>query len=682
MLPTASLPAGAVVLFLDSPASLSRAEALLPKEGDGDEGDGEERILAVGIDAEWGPTAASSSEGEGGGDSEDEGRGRGSRRRRGGAGRKGKADAATLLQVAVRLLSPSATTARTLVLLFDLVSLDHEAAAPLLRRLLVAGGRETAVRLGWGLRGDLAALVAAGDKKREKTAASAAALSAAARVARPAVDLRGAVPHLLLQKRTGFSSPPPSHGFGLAAAVAVVLGLDLDKTHQRSRWGRRPLSEGQLGYAALDAAILLDLAEEAARRFLESEIEKPPAVSGGGEEEEPEDGEGEGEELGRLYSFLKERFARVITFDGSTCGVAAGEAGGGGSRRPRRQRARRKGRAQRTAAAATGATEGGEGEGEGDGDSFLPSLPPPWDSPSEARFLVDSNEGLARQLRLWGVDAASAPPPGAAAFAAAASGSAAAAAVAAPRSSPCSNRGRGARAAERAAALLHTAAAEGRVLLTGSRALLQLSFSLSSASAAANGAASRVHLLAAPSASASSSSSSAPSGGRKGKSGGAPPARELAASVLRHFGIRPGVGGDGNGNGTGTGDGGGGGEEKTQPSLLSRCSACNGDFLPSPYCRDTLPQLALDALSRGGRGKKKSGGGAGRGEGASSVASRAVPSEKETPSLPSLSPFPFPEDKELWVCSNSGCGKVYWNGRMYARAVERMTKRLEDGLLG
>jgi len=743
MLPAAALPPGALVLLLDSPSSLSRAEALLlPLD---------QSILSVAMDAEWGPTE--DSEGSEGEEVEDE--------RRRGRRRKGAAAAATLVQIALRLrrpipssgpappplpppLSPAtaaattATTAttRTLVLLFDLVRLDHAAAAPLLGRLLSGrgagaggGGADAAVRLGWGLRGDLAALVAAGDKGHRKTApaaaaaAAAAALSAAARVARPAVDLRGAVPLLLLlqqngpgrqgTKRSG-GSLPPRHGMGLAAAVAAVLGLDLDKGQQRSPWGRRPLSRGQLEYAALDAAVLLDLAEAAARRFLlpgGSEGGEPPSPAlgasgggggGGGEQAEEEEGGGEGEELARVYSSLRERFARVVTFDGSSCGDAGGKEGGGGGRRPRRQRARRKERARRAAAAAEG-----EGEEEGDpeeGDSEPSPFPPPWKCPSEARFLVDNNEGLARQLRLWGVDAASAPAAGAidSAFASAsgaAAAAAAAAAVAAPRSSslsfpsPSSNRGgRGARAAERAAALLATAAAEGRVLLTGSRALLQLSASLSSATAASSPpSVSLVHILVPPSpspfssSSSSSSSSSASLSAQSGKN--APPARELAASVLRHFGIRPGVGGGGGGEGRGVegnggdGDGEEGRKKPSSSSLLSRCSACNGDFLPRPFFRNALPQLALDALSRGGGGggKKKSAGGRGRGGSASDAAA----SEKEAPLPPAPPPapsLPFPEDKELWVCSR--CGKCYWNGGMYARAVERMTKRLEDGLLG
>lgn len=46
---------------------------------------------------------------------------------------------------------------------------------------------------------------------------------------------------------------------GLAALVAEHLGLHLDKTMQRSDWGQRPLSSGQLAYACQDTRYLFAL---------------------------------------------------------------------------------------------------------------------------------------------------------------------------------------------------------------------------------------------------------------------------------------------------------------------------------------------------------------------------------------------------------------------------------------
>merc|ERR1712151_1011242 len=46
---------------------------------------------------------------------------------------------------------------------------------------------------------------------------------------------------------------------GLAVTCARFLGKPLDKSEQCSDWRRRPLSQAQTRYAALDAIALLDL---------------------------------------------------------------------------------------------------------------------------------------------------------------------------------------------------------------------------------------------------------------------------------------------------------------------------------------------------------------------------------------------------------------------------------------
>jgi ribonuclease D len=48
-------------------------------------------------------------------------------------------------------------------------------------------------------------------------------------------------------------------GLGLSALVEGRFGVRLSKAHQRSDWGRRPLSAEQLAYAALDTHYLLAL---------------------------------------------------------------------------------------------------------------------------------------------------------------------------------------------------------------------------------------------------------------------------------------------------------------------------------------------------------------------------------------------------------------------------------------
>ena len=46
---------------------------------------------------------------------------------------------------------------------------------------------------------------------------------------------------------------------GLSEVVLTLLGKPLDKFMQMSNWNRRPLTEGQICYAAQDAHVLLAL---------------------------------------------------------------------------------------------------------------------------------------------------------------------------------------------------------------------------------------------------------------------------------------------------------------------------------------------------------------------------------------------------------------------------------------
>jgi ribonuclease D len=51
-------------------------------------------------------------------------------------------------------------------------------------------------------------------------------------------------------------------GLGLSALVEAKFGVRLSKAHQRSDWGRRPLTREQLAYASLDTQFLLPIADE------------------------------------------------------------------------------------------------------------------------------------------------------------------------------------------------------------------------------------------------------------------------------------------------------------------------------------------------------------------------------------------------------------------------------------
>lgn len=68
--------------------------------------------------------------------------------------------------------------------------------------------------------------------------------------------------------------------------------------------------------------------------------------------------------------------------------------------------------------------------------------------------------------------------------------------------------------------------------------------------------------------------------------------------------------------------------------LLSRCARCNGEFISHPFQGKDLPPDC------------------------------GVPAEvAERPGI------------EFWVCSR--CGSAYWQGNMYARAMERLSEKLE-----
>lgn len=57
---------------------------------------------------------------------------------------------------------------------------------------------------------------------------------------------------------TSLGIPSP----GLASMLKTFVGVQLDKKYQRSDWGKRPLSQGQLDYARCDTHYLIDLAQQ------------------------------------------------------------------------------------------------------------------------------------------------------------------------------------------------------------------------------------------------------------------------------------------------------------------------------------------------------------------------------------------------------------------------------------
>jgi ribonuclease D len=57
--------------------------------------------------------------------------------------------------------------------------------------------------------------------------------------------------------------------YSLAGVTAHLFGLELDKSYQKSNWRRRPLTRGQLDYAATDAHITLRVYDELQRILVE-----------------------------------------------------------------------------------------------------------------------------------------------------------------------------------------------------------------------------------------------------------------------------------------------------------------------------------------------------------------------------------------------------------------------------
>lgn len=57
--------------------------------------------------------------------------------------------------------------------------------------------------------------------------------------------------------------------YSLAGVSAHLLGIELDKSFQKSNWRRRPLTRAQLDYAATDALITLQVYDELARILTE-----------------------------------------------------------------------------------------------------------------------------------------------------------------------------------------------------------------------------------------------------------------------------------------------------------------------------------------------------------------------------------------------------------------------------
>lgn len=69
----------------------------------------------------------------------------------------------------------------------------------------------------------------------------------------------GAVPNAIVDSQIACAMLGQSLQMGYHHAVDWVFGIEIDKDHTRSNWLRRPLSSGQLRYAALDVVLLPEM---------------------------------------------------------------------------------------------------------------------------------------------------------------------------------------------------------------------------------------------------------------------------------------------------------------------------------------------------------------------------------------------------------------------------------------
>jgi uncharacterized protein with PIN domain len=351
--------------------------------------------VAVGIDAEWSADAA---------------------------------PAAALLQLACWSSSEG-----LVVLLLDLLALPAAPAAAAVRALL---RRPSALKVGFNLAADLRALAA-------RLGAGAAA------VVEPLVDAGRLAARLARRGALAGAVPPPD--VGLSALVAARLGAPLDKGQQLSDWAARPLSPAQRAYAASDASCLLALldnliaearpradagaAAPAAGGYL-SELAALEAWPDGGAAAPfawaPAALAAAAQAWGARGDFAGGRL--LLSGGGAGAGAGGEPVGGAAGSRRARAKARRAAspppralafpsRVPWLAACAGGAA------------GAPPAAP--------VRFLADVMlAGLARQLRLWGVDAEAAE-------------------VAAAGARHVTHR-----------ALVERASAEGRVILTRDRGFI------------------------------------------------------------------------------------------------------------------------------------------------------------------------------------------------------------------
>lgn len=143
---------------------------------------------------------------------------------------------AAVLQLAFRRRD----TGHCIALILDMLALCRDDVAAFLTTVFA---EDSILKLGFGLSSDLWAVAARLGKGGTKVVS----------ITRPVIDIK-TLYATLVSTRHMTKAPP-----GLSGLVDSLLGSPLDKTLQCSTWEERPLSHGQITYAAADAIVLLHL---------------------------------------------------------------------------------------------------------------------------------------------------------------------------------------------------------------------------------------------------------------------------------------------------------------------------------------------------------------------------------------------------------------------------------------
>jgi hypothetical protein len=309
------------------------------------------------------------------------------------------------------------------VLLLDMVNLPRDAARGALQALF---RNKCALKVGFSMGSDLRAVAAALGPDGGNAVA----------VVAPALDV-GELHRLLLHH--GAPGVIAQRGPGLSGIVHAQLGRPLDKVEQCSAWGARPLTKEQLRYGANDACCLLALlddliqhvgqpsewpaavpeGEESAGGSTAADAVSSPAAAPAADEKLPKTPAAPSQQVSppgpvsvEEHTPSPARRTAALSWSPEQLEAAAAAWGArlevsGGRARWRDRAGRLHARPWRLQAGEVGASASPAGSpAPPDFPAHVPWLDARRRLTAPPKFLCDvMAAGLARQLRLWGVDA-------------------------------------------------------------------------------------------------------------------------------------------------------------------------------------------------------------------------------------------------------------------------------------